>query len=75
MYFLSIRSVLKDQLIAKDYRMDVTNLDKKDVKSGLHWFDKMLLVLTDVLQVLYQCIYFYMFPMLIYILVRWEDSF
>lgn len=49
MYFLSIRSVLKDELIAKDYKMQVINDDKIEVEAKRHWFDKVLFMLTKFL--------------------------
>ena len=72
MYFLSIRSVLKDELTEKDYKMKIVNDQNIDVEAKFHWFDKLLFMFTSVLRVLYECIYFYMFPMLIYVFIEWE---
>ena len=69
MYYTSISSILKDELELISYNLPIINIHKTYVIDSLKIIDKALIQLTYAINFAYECIYFYMFPMLIYVYI------
>jgi len=71
-YYNTIKSPLKDELEDKDFELPIKNFRKGMLKHGLHWFDIFLFRVVAVMRFFYVTIYFYMFPMFLYVFIYIE---
>jgi hypothetical protein len=68
-YYQTIRSPLKDELEERNFSLDIKNTKSVKLTHGLHWWDRFLLGIVHVIQFFYEIVYFYMFPMFLFVFV------
>ena len=72
MYFNSLRSHLKDELFEIDFKIPITNEKQVSLKKYLSVTENILVFFNELIYSLYAGIYFYVYPVLIYYVIRTE---
>ena len=75
-YYGTINSPLKDELEERDFEIPIKNSGNckgcRDGNEKLHMVDACLLKFVSVIQFFYDTVYFYMFPMILYLFIYIE---
>ena len=65
---------MKEDLEDRNFEIPIKNLGAADACAGLHWLDRMLLKLHDLIYLVYELAYFHFFPYLVFTVIHlWKN--